>query len=467
LINFIKNYDKKTTSCWNLMCSRKCNIDIDILNIIDIIDYVSKLLKNVEIYNLIHFLFQYVEQNNKNNEKIKINCIPFLINSLRNYSDKFFITKVLDLFFSNKYLLNLLSFEYNYIKNLKSTFSLHESIEQYLNLKLNDEEKNLIDNTIVFLSKLYDEKIKDETLLPIIYPFDSDYKITKIINVKEIQSFSKPLLVTVEVLYENIKEIKKFILKKDKNLRKENIVSNLIILLQKKLIQQMERDRIEHFEPIPTYKIIMINKDIGIIEYLEDCFTLKSINSQNYTLQNYILENNKNDIIYVIKERFSKSLAISSCLSFILGLGDRHSGNIMISKNGQIIHIDYGYILENPIHYSIFNNPIIRISNEMIDFLGGFNSIHYNLFKKYVISVFDILRLYSDIIIKHYLILSSEEIIDWSLFKNKLFDRFLNGMSFKDIEVTLTDVIESSSKSYGGTLIDICNEYSSKIKSFI
>ena len=49
-------------------------------------------------------------------------------------------------------------------------------------------------------------------------------------------------------------------------------------------------------------------------------------------------------------------------------------------------------------------------------------------------------------------------------FKKRLTDRFLNGMTFKDIEVVLLDVIESSSNSYGGTFIDLCNEYSGKLK---
>ena len=76
----------------------------------------------------------------------------------------------------------------------------------------------------------------------------------------------------------------------------------------------------------------------------------------------------------------------------------------MLSKKGQIIHIDYGYILENPIHSTILNHPVIRISNEMIDFLGGVNGDYYQLFKQYIITVFDIMRLYSDIIINYYLL---------------------------------------------------------------
>jgi phosphatidylinositol 3-kinase len=211
----------------------------------------------------------------------------------------------------------------------------------------------------------------------------------------------------------------------------------------------------------------MIDHHIGIIEFLENCLTLKHISQKNYTLQNYILENNKETKIGIIKERFAKSLAISSCLSYVLGLGDRHANNIMLSNSGHIIHIDYGYILENPIHSNIVNNPIIRISGEMIDFLGGWNSEYYELFKKYTIQVFDIFRLYSNIIINYYNILGHEKIMDWNKFKKRLTDRFMNGLSFKDIEVVLLDVIETSSKSYGGVFMDLCNEYSSLIKGWM
>ena len=44
----------------------------------------------------------------------------------------------------------------------------------------------------------------------------------------------------------------------------------------------------------------------------------------------------------------------------------------------------------------------------MIDFLGGVNGDYYQLFKQYIITVFDIMRLYSDII-NYYSILGHEK----------------------------------------------------------
>ena len=473
LVKLLK-HKVKNTNCWSLMCSRKCNIDIDMLNVIDILKFISLTPIQNQIWKDDHIIQLVKCVLNKVNPIHTNYCLlPFISSSLGNHFSDKNIYNILDLFVKNPNFLILLSFEYNYLKNK----IIKEPIENYLNLFIKDriepDLKILIYKTTNLFTKMYTERTKfvdSENLLPIIYPFDTTYVITKILEIVELQSSSKPILVKLLVKKVNSRtpEIeKRIILKSDKKLRKENIVSCLIILLQNKLIQQMERGRIEPFDPIPTYKIIMLTNELGIIEFLDDCFTLKSISVKNYTLQNFILDHNKDDKISTIKERFAKSLAISSCLSFILGLGDRHSSNIMLSKKGQIIHIDYGYILENPIHSTILNHPVIRISNEMIDFLGGVNGDYYQLFKQYIINVFDIMRLYSDIIINYYSILGHENIINWELFKEKLVDRFMNGMSIKDVQVVLIDVIETSSNSYSGSLIDLCNEYGGTLKSYI
>jgi hypothetical protein len=498
----IKNYNnKKCVSCWNLMCSRKCNLEINTIDILSIIQYLFKFQgynfkfwRNQEYQDFIFLLMQTFIKKNNNSTNYYAYLIPFLTISIRlliNNITKFsssYIHSLFDLIIENENIniknaqLIYLTFEYNYLNTISSKnddvnkTNICNVIQSYLKNKLNTNLKSLLSKTITFFNKLsletnpnkYDKQLYNK-MLPIIYPIDTNYIITDIIDVSQLNSSSKPLLITVNIQKNssNIKIEKKFLLKKDPHLRKENIVSLLIILLQKKLVEQMKRGRIENFETIPTYKVIMISHNLGVIEYLDNCLTLKNIAVKNYTLQNYILENNKDNKIGIIKERFAKTLAISSCLSYVLGLGDRHASNIMVSNSGHIVHIDYGYILENPLHSSIVNSPVIRISNEMIDFLGGWNSEYYQIFKNYITKVFDLIRLYSDLIFSYYDILVQEGIMDKETTKKRLNDRFMNGMTFRDVEIVLLDVIEKSTKSYSGTFIDFCNEYSNRIKKLL
>lgn len=47
------------------------------------------------------------------------------------------------------------------------------------------------------------------------------------------------------------------------------------------------------------------------------------------------------------KDNYLKSSAAYLVATYILGIGDRHSGNVMVQKNGKFLHIDFGHILGN------------------------------------------------------------------------------------------------------------------------
>lgn len=495
-------FDNKKIGCWSLMCSRKCNFDLDIIDALDILQYVCKMengatifWKDINLRELFSILISKIVSNNYKSEENIIPSLSITLRMLLNVESEFsekYIIDTLDKIINNDYnVLIILALEFNHLNSNNNNDNIGKKnfcfiINEYIKLKLRPEQKNIIAktiNTIMCLSnnrknllkiitkKNKDDDTKEESIndkLPILYPFDTQYIITDIISVKELQSNSRPLLVKVYIKKTNstslIKIKKKFIIKKDAYLRKENIVSSLISLLQTKLYLQSKKGRLNKFEMIPTYKILMISSDLGIIEFVDDSITLRQIAIRDYTLANYVYEHNKNEKIASIKDKFIKSLAISSCLSYILGLGDRHLDNIMINKKGQIFHIDYGYLMENPIT-NIFGAPVIRVTSEMIDFLGGQNSVFYGQFKEYVIKVFDILRLYGNIILNYYYILGHENIINWEDFRKKITNRFLTGLSCKDVEISLIKEIEMSTNSYSAYFMDSCHHYSSRLKT--
>ena len=66
------------------------------------------------------------------------------------------------------------------------------------------------------------------------------------------------------------------------------------------------------------------------------------------TFELYLRKHNPNNDDYrVAKDNFIKSNVAYLVATYVLGLGDRHSGNAMITKNGMFFHIDFGHFLGN------------------------------------------------------------------------------------------------------------------------
>ena len=489
---YIKSFSSecKKKTCWELMCSRKCDTTLDLLDFVELFNFLLRLeRKNKRFWrdsHLKNFLLsslKILHNNTKDGEVIK-HVIPVLCSCFIELMDvdelNIDVNHVNLLLFelcNNRDIISYLLNEINYLKNIKHK---KKGVQNFINITKrhiysNYDKKEIVSkikHMVTVMADISNGYVDIKNInVPVLYPIDFKYDIVKILNIKKINSATSPNIIEIclekrdDTFFPKRKIVKKMILKKDSELRKERIISCLISLLQYKLYQQSMRNVVDRFEKIPTYHINMLTKDLGVIEFVEESVTLRMINSNNMTLQNYVLNNNKHKNLHDVRLRFSQSLAISSSLSYILGLGDRHLDNIMITTKGQIFHIDYGYLMKNPMT-NILGAPNIKITASMIDLLGGQNSEYYENFKKHTTQVYDVMRLYKNMIINYYETVVQEGFMDVSLITNKLEDRFMEGMKCKDIEVTLVNEIETSN-SYSSVINDFFHDYKQKFSNYV
>jgi ataxia telangiectasia mutated family protein len=75
---------------------------------------------------------------------------------------------------------------------------------------------------------------------------------------------------------------------------------------------------------------------------------------------------------YFAQSKFSSSVAATSIVGFIVGLGDRHPNNILIdTKTGEVVHIDYGICFDAGRLLKIPEIVPFRLTRDMVDGLGS------------------------------------------------------------------------------------------------
>uniref|UniRef100_A0A8C7Z4R8 phosphatidylinositol-4,5-bisphosphate 3-kinase n=1 Tax=Oryzias sinensis TaxID=183150 RepID=A0A8C7Z4R8_9TELE len=111
-------------------------------------------------------------------------------------------------------------------------------------------------------------------------------------------------------------------------------------------------------EIIVPYGCLATGDRAGLIEVVSSADTIANIQltSSNVAaaaafnkdaLLNWLKERNSGDALERAIEEFTLSCAGYCVATYVLGIGDRHSDNIMVRSTGQLFHIDFGHILGN------------------------------------------------------------------------------------------------------------------------
>jgi hypothetical protein len=450
-IDYLKNEEKdKKYTCNSLLCTSNCRKSCKPENILELgfnIDLSNHL--PIQKY-IVHLL------NNKTLDFYKL-LMPWLVELSKKYLElgldiayKCAIDEDLfySFYFEAKYYLNTLNKNDN--KNLKIMM-------KKINTFVIEEVRNNIRKTDQFLKfiQLLIQKTPYERKEMTIQWFNQNGYVkmpwnTELLcigiqldNIKQLSSASKPFLIPLLVkkhYYTSYKVI--HILVKNEDLRKDKLTM---------FVSQWLKNICDKDVAICTYNILPYNLNYGWVEIIENCSTLYDISHKhNKTLQNYIMDLNDNISVQEVRFNFIRSCVSSCVLSYIMGLGDRHQENILVNRYGELVHIDFSYLLgEDPKNAAVE----MKITPEMLTMLGGKSSRQFIIFKKHCERVYKIVRGRSSLwyLLLSFLAFNKPEIKpyhnNYDFIKRYVINRLVPG-EFDDVSsMQINEIVERSSDS--------------------
>jgi len=129
---------------------------------------------------------------------------------------------------------------------------------------------------------------------------------------------------------------------------------------------------------LTPYEILPIGPDACLVEMIQDAISLDSLKKKLQKQHNrkislfefFGLFYNTEEQLNEARKNFCYSLAAYSLLSYFLQLKDRHNGNIMLHRDGRIVHIDFGFLFTKSPGGSIEKKVPFKLTSEYVAVLG-------------------------------------------------------------------------------------------------
>lgn len=199
----------------------------------------------------------------------------------------------------------------------------------------------------------------------------------------------------------------KIIYKKGDDLRQDQLVIQMVSLMDRLL-------KLENLDlHLTPYRVLATGHDEGMLEFIPSK-SLAQILLEHRSITSYLQKFHPDEdgpfgITATCLETFIKSCAGYSVITYILGIGDRHLDNLLLTDDGRLFHVDFGFILgRDPKPFP----PPMKLCKEMVEAMGGAESQYYTRFKSYCCEAYNILRKSSNLILNLFHLMAGSNIPD-------------------------------------------------------
>jgi len=148
-----------------------------------------------------------------------------------------------------------------------------------------------------------------------------------------------------------------------------------------------------------AYKVLIDSSLSGLIQAVPNAISIHTLKSNgssgSVTLSSLFgrIHKDNPDELDATRRRFANSLAGYSVVCYLMQIKDRHNGNILIDRQGNVVHIDFGFMLSNsPGQNMNFEQAPFKLTSESVDFIGGIDSPQWAYYQRLVVGGFLALR---------------------------------------------------------------------------
>ncbi|VDI41255.1 phosphatidylinositol 3-kinase [Mytilus galloprovincialis] len=97
---------------------------------------------------------------------------------------------------------------------------------------------------------------------------------------------------------------------------------------------------------LTPYKVLATSSKHGFVQMIEECLPLAELLATDGTIHNFLkkhapMEGAVYGISPEVIDNYIKSCAGYCVVTYLLGVGDRHLDNLLLTKNGKLFHVDF------------------------------------------------------------------------------------------------------------------------------